>query len=153
MTLHISALSAESPDMSDPEFTELLEDIRRQGQLVPVVVSNGEIIDGRKRFRACQILGIELKTIELTSDPEAAAYALNILRTHYNTSQRAMFAARRATLVRGDVTAQKNAVGESADRPQSEKSAAKAVGVHTKRVTEAKRIRRLGDPAVAAAVE
>src|SRR5262245_24622225 len=127
MTLHVSALSAESPDMSDPEFKELLEDIRRHGQLVPAVVSNGEIVDGRKRFQACQKLGIELKTIELTGDPVAAAYALNILRTHYNTSQRAMFAARRATLVRGDVTAQKNAVSGFADRPQSEKSAAKSV--------------------------
>jgi ParB/Sulfiredoxin domain len=153
MTLRVSALSTESPDMSEPEFTELLEDIRRQGQLVPIVVNQGEIIDGRKRFRACQSLGIEPKIVELnsTGDPEAAAYSLNILRTHYTVSQRAMFAARRATLVKGDVRTQ--TVGKNAHRPQSAELAAKSVGTSKSNVKTAKLVRRLADPAVVAAVE
>src|SRR5690554_4991240 len=47
------------PDMTDEEFAELKEDISGSGQLDPIIIFEGMILDGRHRFRACNELGIE----------------------------------------------------------------------------------------------
>ena len=110
MNLRISPISEASPDMDDAQFNELVEDIRARGQLVAIWVSaDGEVIDGRKRLRACELLNIEAKTVNV-SDGDGAdlARSLNILRTHYTASQRAMFAAEMANLKVGDVKSQRN---------------------------------------------
>lgn len=74
--LRVSNVSAASPDMSDEAYRELVEDIRKHGQLVPIWISNGEVIDGRKRLRACGELGIDPKVIDLSDgqDPAALSY-------------------------------------------------------------------------------
>src|SRR5262245_4844857 len=71
MKLKSSPISAASPDMDDAQFNELVEDIRERGQLVPICVANGEVIDGRKRLRACELLNIEPKTVNV-SDGDGA---------------------------------------------------------------------------------
>lgn len=70
----------------------------------PSVLFAGEVIDGRKREAACRQLGTRPKTVELEpgADPAAAARSLNILRTHYTASQRALFAATRANASKAD---------------------------------------------------
>ena len=50
--LKISDISAASPDMDDAQFNEFVDDIRQHGQLVPIWISNGEVVDGRKRLRS-----------------------------------------------------------------------------------------------------
>src|SRR3990167_10011377 len=106
--LKVSEVSAASPDMKDTQFNALVEDIRQHGQLVPIWKSGDEIIDGRKRARACSLLGIPLKTVDVSDgrDPQSLSYSLNILRTHYTIGQRAAFASTRATLNKGHVAAQ-----------------------------------------------
>lgn len=92
----ISEVSAASPDMDDEQFAAFVEDIREYGQLVPIVVRGSEVIDGRKRLRACELLGREPNVIDVfpNQTPEAATNSLNGLRTHYSTTQRGMLAAR-----------------------------------------------------------
>ena len=88
----VDPISAASPDMSPAEFAALTASIKTQGQLVPIVVHDGRVIDGRKRLAACKALGIEPTVIEfVNTDPTVIATDLNLRRTHYTASQRAMF--------------------------------------------------------------
>jgi hypothetical protein len=147
----VSEISAASPDMSDEEFKALKEDIRNNGQMVPIWKAGEEIIDGRKRLRACQELGIEPQVIDVTpgQDPVALSYSLNILRTHYTIGQRAMVGARRSNLPHGtNRFTKKPEFGHLTGR-----EAAAQVGVAHSQITDAKEIIRRGAPEVAAAVE
>jgi ParB-like chromosome segregation protein Spo0J len=47
------------PEMPAKDYKEFLENIRANGQLIPVVVYKDQIIDGRARDRACKELGIQ----------------------------------------------------------------------------------------------
>ncbi len=46
-------------------FNELKEDISVNGQLVPILLRKGRILDGRHRYKACMDLGIDVKCKEL----------------------------------------------------------------------------------------
>lgn len=147
----VSELSARSPDMSDADFAAFVEDIRTNGQLVPIWIRGGEVIDGRKRLAACRQLCVEPKVINIdpNQDAEAVARALNVLRTHYTASQRAMFAAERVNATKGD---NKRDIHKNGDVVTAGE-AARDVGVHVNAVQEAKRVRRVGAPEVADAVK
>ncbi len=56
------------PMMTTDEFSELKEDISRNGQIDPVWIHDGKIIDGRNRYLACTELGIEPLTREWNGD-------------------------------------------------------------------------------------
>ena len=81
------------PLLEGDEFNLLVEDIRKNGQLEPIVTVDGEILDGLNRYRACQEIGIEPVTEEYTGDdPLGYVVSLNVRRRHMDTSQRAMLA-------------------------------------------------------------
>ena len=83
------------PTMDDGAFEDLVESIQRNGQLVPITLHDGMVLDGRHRLRACELLGIapQVETYE-GSEPAAEVLALNVSRRHLTTSQRAMLATR-----------------------------------------------------------
>lgn len=69
------------PEAKEEDFKELLEDIRSNGydQTLPIVIYQGDILDGWNRWRACQILNIEPPMLEFAhgdNDAEALAYTL-----------------------------------------------------------------------------
>jgi len=81
------------PLLSDEELQELAEDIKQRGLLNPIVLYEGKILDGRNRFKACQLAGIVPKTLQYKGDePIAHALALNEKRRHLTKSQRAALA-------------------------------------------------------------
>ncbi|KWF28397.1 S-adenosylmethionine-binding protein [Burkholderia cenocepacia] len=88
------------PAMTDAEFEEFKEDIRRNGQQVPILVQKGQLVDGRHRYRACCELGIEPKVEEVPADQsiKRLVISLNQHRRHLTESQRAMIAARLANI-------------------------------------------------------
>lgn len=58
--LGVHPLTAKVPNMSAEQYAEFKEDIKRTGgNLEPIVVFKGEIIDGRHRYRACKELRLE----------------------------------------------------------------------------------------------
>lgn len=74
--------------MLDEGYRALIEDIRVNGVKVPIVVSAGQIIDGKHRYRACKELGIECPTIEWNgADVWADARSLNLIRRHMAKDQ------------------------------------------------------------------
>jgi len=92
------------PPMEPAVFQALVDDIAVHGQQDPILVLKGEIIDGRHRYQACQQLGREplLREIQLNAgDPLALVISLNLHRRHLSEGQRAIIAARLATLPHG----------------------------------------------------
>ena len=76
------------PMMDNKRFAELLEDIRQNGQHVPITLCDGEILDGRNRAKACLQLGITPRTEQYSGDPWAFVWSLNGLRRDLLDEQR-----------------------------------------------------------------
>jgi hypothetical protein len=90
------------PLMCEADFKQLKEDIDLHGQREPIWTYQGQILDGRNRYRACQELGTKPKTREYKGeDTKDFVLSVNLHRRHLNESQRAMIAARQATVTWG----------------------------------------------------
>lgn len=73
----------------------LAEDIAKNGQQVPIELYQGKIIDGRRRWTACQRAGVDPKTVEVNpDDPLSYVISLNLHRRHLTPSQLSMVAGR-----------------------------------------------------------
>lgn len=140
------------PMMDEGKLHELADDIRKNGQLVPVWLYEGKILDGRNRWAACKIAGIEPKTKEYTGDePTAFAVSLNDRRRHMGKSALAAVAAElephfaadakrrqarkpRAESVPAKLPEQKRGI-------EARQEAAKQVGVGERYVQDAKKVK------------
>lgn len=94
--LTVHPISNLLPDLPPDEYVVLRESIRANGQLVPIIVWRGQILDGRHRHRACLELGIEPRLEEFPGDEEQAlraAIVANLRRRHLAPSQVAAIAA------------------------------------------------------------
>jgi ParB-like chromosome segregation protein Spo0J len=156
--MNVHEISKGSPDMSDAEMTALRDSIAMLGQQVPILVWRGEVIDGRKRLAACQALSIEPRITHIPdeSEPVAFAEALNLLRTHYTHSQRAMYAERLATATKADGRRiRESSITEFGNDgvPVSTRKAGSMMGVAQSAVVTARHIRRSAVPEVVQAVE
>ena len=114
------------PPMPKLEFDDLVEDIRRNGQVVPIVLYEDKVLDGVHRVRACAEIGIEPDVRPYRGDkPLDFVISANLRRRHLNESQRAMVAAKlsegskhggdksKPTIVGLDVTAASDALNVS----------------------------------------
>ena len=81
------------PMMTRDELAEFAADIRKRGQLSPIVIWKGQIVDGRNRFQACALANVTPETIEheFADDADAAQFVMsrNIHRRHLKPGQRA----------------------------------------------------------------
>jgi hypothetical protein len=91
------------PLMEGKAFQELTDDIRTNGLMEPITRHEGKILDGRNRYRACIEAGVKPRFIEFDGSVPLANFivSLNLHRRHLDASQRAMVAARLATMGRG----------------------------------------------------
>jgi len=105
-----------------------------------------------RRLVAYERLGIEPKVVNLDPSQDAVqvARALNVLRTHYTPSQRAIFAAARANATQGDGR-WKSQLRHPEVVTMAE--AAKEVGLSRSAVARAKRLAREAAPEVVNAVK
>jgi hypothetical protein len=149
------------PQLEGDEFDMLVKDIKENGQNEPVVIFNGEILDGINRTRACEVLGIDPDEKEYTGDdPLKYVISSNIRRRHLDTSQRAMLATdmlpefekeaeKRSLANLKNVGDKYNRDDDEIERPhrdqsyhyQSREDAAKMFGVSGPTVQRAKRIK------------
>ena len=137
------------PMIEGAEFSRLLADIEANGQQEPITVTTeGELLDGRNRLRACEQLKIEpQKRVYEGADPVGYVVSLNLHRRHLNESQRAMVAAKLANMSEGrpSETASIDAVSQDA--------AGDMLNVGRASVQRAAKVREEGTPELIAAVE
>lgn len=137
------------PAMAPADFDALVADIREHGQLEPIAIHDGMILDGRHRYRACRQLGLEPITTEWNGagTPEAFAISKNLHRRQLDASQRAMVAAAFARLKRGG--------DQSANLRNGLTAAAlsKMFNVSTRSIETARVVRAKGAPELVEAVQ
>jgi len=91
------------PLIEGDEFDKLVDDIKTNGLLNPIVLYEGKILDGRNRFNACLEAGIQPLFVEYDGDsPREYVLSLNLTRRHLTESQRALVSAKLANLQAGN---------------------------------------------------
>lgn len=138
--------------MSASEYARLKSDIEANGQREDIVVWRGLLVDGRNRLKACEELSIEPQIAELMEETDPVQYALshNLHRRHLTTAQRAIVAAKLATMQRGDNQHSKE------DTPiggTSEDESATLLNVSVRSLQRAKSVLSNGSDALSKAVE
>lgn len=151
--------------LDEDHIDDLAEDIKTNGQQVPIELFEGKIIDGRRRFAACQRIGKEplTRTVKV-ADPIAYVLSLNLHRRHLTPSQLSMVAARVRAIYDKQAKERQTATLKKGDKPvpaslpERERSdardlAGKAVGVSGKSVDYATRVIERGVPELVKAVD
>ena len=90
--LDIHPIADRFPLLSEAELAKLARDIEDNGLLEPIVIWQGQLIDGRNRLAACRLLDIEPPTREWEGDEDDLVrwiISKNILRRHLTPGQRA----------------------------------------------------------------
>ena len=142
------------PMMADSEVVALAADIKANGMRQPIVTieEGGKrlVLDGRNRFRACAMAGVEPVLIPFEGgDPFALVVSANLQRRHMSQSQRAMVAESLAKMKQGsNQHAQNCASSDSA----SQEDAAKLLKVSRRNVQKARRVKGQCVPELVAAV-
>ena len=159
--MKIHPYCATVPKMDDAQFRELVDDIATNGLLDHITLLDGEILDGRHRFRACQSIGIEPKFVEYDGDdPEAFVISKNKKRRHLSATQLAAWGAKLDALPRGGQKGNVNAAARKNESEsvrirsgQSESEIAKKLGISDRLLSAGKRVLREGAPEVFEAME
>ena len=86
------------PEMLPDEFESMKASIKLIGQQDPITTLNGEILDGRHRYKACKELGIKPVTEEYNGDDPLSFVLAKHSRRNLSESQRAIVAAKLCTL-------------------------------------------------------
>jgi ParB-like chromosome segregation protein Spo0J len=133
---------------------DLSDDIKVHGQHEPIVLFEGKVLDGRRRLAACIRAKVEPKFRHFKgTDEEALAFVVgaNLHRRHLGETERAMAAAKIATLKKGanQHTAVAVCSGEG-DIPQAK--AAEMMDVSVDSLQRAKKVLDHGTPELQKAV-
>jgi hypothetical protein len=132
------------PELPPEELAQLARDIKERGQLEPIILYKGVILDGRNRYRACQIAGVKPRIEEFDAkatkrSPEEFVLSRNLRRRHLTVGQKAAIALEWSEQIELSADPQKN---KSRGRPKGAVSeGAKKIGINERRVFEVRQIR------------
>jgi ParB-like nuclease domain len=116
------------PLLSDTALATLAENIKAVGLFDPITTYQGQILDGRNRYRATQIAGVEPRYVEFTGTDEEAmeySYSRNFHRRDLTAGQRAAIASEWATMKNGGDRKSDQYKNQSADSRTDQESGAK----------------------------
>jgi hypothetical protein len=129
-------------------FDEFKADVAKRGVIEPVVMFDGQLLDGRNRYMAARDLGIEYPVTDYAGDdPLGYVIAKNLARRHLTESQRAMVGAKLENMP-AHRPAEKDA-----NLHTSRQAAAERVNVSPRSIATAKVVQEQGIPEVGTAVE
>jgi len=136
------------PLLEGDDLDELAEDIKCNGLIEPVILLEGQVLDGRNRLRACAAAGVEPRFVNYDNAMAPLHYVVsrNLKRRHLTASQRAVLAAELVTTKKGD-----NQHVQICTCSQTE--AAKLAGVSRHSVIHGTKVLRDGAPEVIQAVK
>ena len=138
------------PWIEGQAFRELVEDVRKNGVIEPIVFYEGAVLDGRNRYMAARELGIAYPRVEYDgTDPLGFVIAKNLTRRHLTESQRGLVAKRLETLKHGD---NQHTAGDASLHVRRE-DAARLLNVSPRTVATAAKVVEAGAPELVAAVE
>ena len=82
------------PMLSKVELDELAADIKANGQREPIELLDDAILDGRNRYAACELAGVEpcFRTLDAIESPTRYVLSKNLYRRHLSTGQKAFIA-------------------------------------------------------------
>lgn len=149
------------PLMQEEELKALSQDIKQNGQLNPIWLYQGKILDGRNRYTACVMAGTKPLTKDYTGEePAAFAVSLNDKRRHMNKGQLGAVAVELLPFFEAEAKKRQKAAGgdkvserakavdkkiyQAVDNPRSPQAideAAKQVGTNRQYVSDAKKIK------------
>ena len=147
------------PLVEGEEFDQLVADIKEHGLLEPIWLhTDGSIIDGRNRYRACLEADVEYKTRQWDGSGSLVGFvvSMNLKRRHLTASQRAMLhedilplleaearARQQASRAKpGEQVGQARAFVPTPDRGRADAKAADVLKVSRRYVTDAKKLRK-----------
>ncbi len=162
-TYSFHAYSEFFPLLEGDDLEALVLDIQEHGQIHPIILYKGSILDGRNRFRACQIAGVTPRFEEFKgTEAEALDYAtsLNLTRRHLTTAQRAILAVQllpheKEKALRRMKSGTENPpqnFAEGSDKGEAIQIAGKKVGVSSETIRQAKNIAETAPDVVKAVV-
>ena len=147
------------PMMSEEEFTDLMEDIKKHGLRETIWTWKGEIVDGRNRYLACTKAGIEPQLREWDGEGSLVEFvvSLNLHRRHLSQSQKAMISENMLPFLEEEAK-ERQAIGHynapqykenpvreiipEQDKGRARDHAAKLVGTNPHYVSDAKKIKQ-----------
>lgn len=144
------------PLIQGTDFNDLVENVRKNGLLQAILTFEDKILDGRNRFRACEVAGIPPRYVAFTGtweEARATVVSLNLQRRNMTQSEREISGARLANLQRGSNRFEskiEGPIGLSTGISQSK--AAEMMGVSEKGVKRASVIVDHGVPELVEAV-
>lgn len=131
------------PMLGNGELKDLAEDIKATGLQTPIVIFEEKILDGRNRYAACKLAGVEPAFERYEgSDPLHHIISLNLHRRHLSESQRAMIAGKIANLKHGQRADEMQSLNIKTLPPVTQKEAATLLNVGKSSVEKAQRIMR-----------
>lgn len=154
------------PMIGGEELQALADDIKANGQREPIIIANlhpnlmddPHVLDGRNRYEACKLAGVEPKfqTVASLNDRELSPQVIadwilshNLHRRHLTTSQRAMVGQGYLTYLKEEAKKRQGARNDLSDisaksrecsvdrESRSDVKAAKIVGVGEKSIRDA----------------
>lgn len=143
------------PLLNEADLDDLAHDIATNGQHEAILLYDGMIIDGRNRYLACEIAGVEPRFEEWEGEPEELVpfvMSLNLHRRHLTTSQRSLVAARLANMERGGDRKSEEIKAQNCGLITQEK-AADILAVSERSVQQAAAVIRDGTPEQIKAIE
>lgn len=144
------------PLLQGEDFANLAKDIETHGQREPIILFEGQILDGRNRYRACLELGREPATRSFEgADALEFVLSLNLHRRQLTIAQRAVIAAELCALRERIIQAEtkpSDTVDAQPGGAMGIEQAAKLLGISPRSVSSASRVVREGAPELVEAV-
>lgn len=138
------------PLMTALEFEELVADIRANGLAEPIITYEAMILDGRNRYRACEIIGIQPTFAPYKgNDPAGYVWSRNAVRRNLTPAQRAIAATKLATAKHGGDRRSNQVAGRPLDGLEA---VAEKAGVGKRSIIRARAIINNAVPEVVEAV-
>jgi hypothetical protein len=138
------------PWIEGQAFDEFKADVAKRGVIEPVVMFDGQLLDGRNRYMAARDLGIEYPVTEYAGDdPLGFVLSKNLSRRHLTDDQRRMVAARLVNMKQGRPSEAKTSQIANITREQ----AAESLQTDVPGVDRARAVLSHAEPSVVAAVD